>query len=122
MLSEKVRFFLTFFFIYNTGCSMGCLTSSRVAAIKAEIVELDELIAVAKIAYKAALSNSEIETYRFDSGDGSQRADRRSPKQIREEIESLQATRNRLQRKLDGTSNVNMSLRRRRGGYGRNYS
>jgi hypothetical protein len=98
---------------------MGCLTSSQVAAIKAEIAKIDLQITAAETAYLSALGNSEIDEYRFDSGDGSQRAKRRSPKQIREEIEALQATRSRLQRKLDGTSNVNMNLRRRRGGYGR---
>ena len=97
---------------------MGCLTSSQVATIQAEITTLNTQITAAEAAYLSALGNSEIETYRFDSGDGSQRADRRKPKEIREEIESLQATRTRLQRKLSGTSNLNMNLRRRRGGYG----
>ena len=100
---------------------MGCLTASQVAAIKAEIVKLDAFIEAAETAYLSALGNSEISTYRFDSGDGSQRADRRSPKAIREEIEALQSSRDRLARKLLGTSNVNMSLRRRRGGHVRNY-
>lgn len=100
---------------------MGCLTSSQVAAIKAEIAKLDEYIAAAETAYTASLTNSEIEDYRFDSGDGSQKAKRRSPKEIREEIEALQASRNRLQRKLDGTSNVNMNTRRRRYLHGGRY-
>ena len=100
---------------------MGCLSPSQVAAIKAEITILDEQIAAAQTAYLSSLGNAEIETYRFDSGDGSQRADRRSPKQIREEIEALQSSRARLQRELNGTSNVNMNLRRRGGNYGRYY-
>jgi hypothetical protein len=96
---------------------MGCLSPTRVTEIKAEIVKLDELIAVAEAAYLSALTNSEIVEYRFDSGEGSQRTERRSPKQIREEIEALQSTKGRLERKLNGTSNVNMNLRRRRGRY-----
>ena len=95
--------------------SMGCLSASRVAAIKAQIVKLDGFIEAAETAYLSALTNSEHEEYRFDSGDGSQRAKRRSPDKIRIEIEALEATRNRLQRKLNGTSNVNMNLRRVRG-------
>lgn len=97
---------------------MGCLTSTQVAAIQAEIITLDTQIAAFETAYLVAAGNSEIKEYRFNSGEGNQMAERRSPKQIREEIEALKATRSRLQRKLNGTDNVNMNLRRRRnGGY-----
>jgi hypothetical protein len=99
---------------------MGCLPPSQVAAIKAAIAKLDALIDAAYTAYTAALTNSEIETYRFDSGEGSQRADRRAPAEIREEIENLEAARNRLARKLAGTSNTTINWRRRNyRGYGR---
>ena len=101
---------------------MACLSAAKVAAIQTEIADLDALIALARTAYASSLTNSEIETYRFDSGDGSQRADRRSPATIRKEIEALQSQRGRLYRILNGTSNVNMNLRRRRGFYhGRSY-
>lgn len=101
---------------------MGCLTSIQVTAIKAEIADLDELITAIKAAYLASLGNAEVEEYRFDSGDGSQRAKRRKPSELKDEWESLLASKARLQRKLDGTSNVNMTLRRRRNGYnGRSY-
>lgn len=98
---------------------MSCLSSAARAAIRAEIIELDAMIAIVKAAYISSLTNSEVEEYRFDSGDGSQRATRRSPKEIKAEWDDLASSRNRLLRKLNGTSNVNMNLRRRRYGFGR---
>lgn len=101
---------------------MGCLTSTQVAAIQAEITTLNTQIAAFEAAYLAAAGNSEIEEYRFNSGEGNQMAKRRSPKQLREEINALKATKSRLQRKLNGTDNVNMNLRRRSGrGHARSY-
>lgn len=101
---------------------MSCLTSAQVAAIRAEIVTLDAQIAAIEPAYILSLTHSEVEFYEFDSGDARQRAKRRSPKELRVEMEELKASRNRLQRKLAGTSNVSMNLRRRaRSGYGGGY-
>lgn len=98
---------------------MGCLSSTRVAEIKAEIVIIDAQIDAANTALLDSITNSKIQEYRFDSGDGSQRTMYRSPKEINSLINELQSSRNRLQRKINGTSNVNMNLRRKRGGYGR---
>lgn len=95
---------------------MGCLSSAEVTRIKAEIAKLDLQIEAIEAAYLAALPNAEVEEYAFNSGDGRQSAIRRKPKELRLEIEALQASRMRLQRRLDGTLNVNMNLRRRRGG------
>lgn len=97
---------------------MSCLTSIQIAEIKAEIVILDTQIAAAETAYLVSLTNSEVEEYRFDPGAGSQRVSRRSPEEIGRELDKLKAQRNRLRRKLNGTSNVNMNLRRKshRGG------
>jgi hypothetical protein len=100
---------------------MSCLTSAQRTAILAEIADIDEMIAAIKAAYLSALGNSEIETYRFDSGDGSQRADRRSPKELKDQWDDLLAMRGRLVRQLRGTLNVTLNFRRRRGRYGRRY-
>lgn len=97
---------------------MGCLTTSQVNEIKAEIATLDTQITALEAAYLSAIGNAEIEEYRFNSGEGNQTAIRRSPREIRIEIEALKSSRARLQRQLSGTSNVNMNLRRRRGGFG----
>jgi hypothetical protein len=98
---------------------MGCLSSSQVTRIKAAIARLDVLIAAAEDSLLTAVTNAEIETYRFDSGEGSQRADRRNPQEINDLIDDLVGRRNRLQRKLDGTSNTTINWRRRSYGYGR---
>ena len=92
---------------------MSCLTTSQRTAIQSEIDDIDEMIVIIKDAYKSALGNAEIQAYRFDSSDASQRADRRSPKQLKEQWDDLKSERARLQRALNGTSNINMNLRRR---------
>ena len=98
---------------------MSCLTPDEITKIKAEIVDLDAQIKALKTAYLGSIGNSEVESYRFDSGPGSQRVDRRSPKEIRVELENRQIARARLQRTLDGTLNLSISLQRHRGyGYG----
>ncbi len=97
---------------------MGCLTTTQVSVIKAEIAVINTQIAAFETAYLASAGNSEIEEYRFNSGEGNQTAIRRSPSEIRVEIEALKSRRLRLQRQLDGTSNVNLNLRRRRGVFG----
>lgn len=92
---------------------MGCLTATQRATIEAQIVKIDALIAAGEDALLEAIGNSEVEEYRFDSGDGSQRTRRRNPNQINQLIDDLTARRNRLQRKLDGTMNVTLAFRRR---------
>jgi len=100
---------------------MSCLTSSQRTAIIAEIADLDIYITAVKVAYLSSLTNAEIQEYRFDSGDGSQKTIRRKPSELKQEWDDLRSERARLARKLNGTSNVNMNLRRNRGGYyGRN--
>lgn len=97
---------------------MGCLTTTQVNVIKAKIAVIDTQIAAFESSYLDSAGNSEIEEYRFNSGEGNQTAIRRSPSELRKEIEALETRRGRLQRLLDGTSNVNLNLRRRRGGHG----
>ena len=92
---------------------MGCLSAEKRATIEAQIVKIDALIAAGEDALLSAIGNSEIAAYRMDSGDGSQRADRRDPNQINKLIDDLQSRRDRLQRRLDGTANVTLTFRRR---------
>lgn len=100
---------------------MGCLTSAQRAAIQAQIDKIDLQIAAAETALLSSIENSEIETYRFDGGDSSQRVDRRDPNTINKLIDDLTSRRNRLVRKLAGTLNVIMNFRRRRYGNGGRY-
>jgi hypothetical protein len=99
---------------------MGCLTTAKRAEIQAQIDKLDILIAAYDATLLAAATGGEIEEYRFDSGDGSQKAIRRDPNSLNKLLETLQSRRNRLQGELDGTGIVSMKLRRK-AGHGRIY-
>ena len=98
---------------------MTCLTSTQKAVIEAKIEKLNTLIDAAEVALLASVTNSEVEEYRFDSGDGSQKAIRRDPNQIEKLIQSLTSRRDRLIGELAGTLNVVMKFRRNRGGCAR---
>ena len=98
---------------------MTCLTSAEEAVIEAKIEKLNALIDAAEIALLASVTNSEIEEYRLDTGDGSQKAIRRDPNAIEKLIQSLTSRRDRLIRELAGTLNVVMKFRRNRGGCAR---
>lgn len=99
---------------------MVCLSTAARAAIIAEIAEIDEMLAVIKPVYKAALLNGEVQEYRFDSGDGSQKTIRRSLAELKQQWDELKSERNRLNSQLNGGNNVSMAFRRNRGyGFGR---
>lgn len=93
---------------------MGCLTAAQKTEIEDKIEKLNTLIDAAEVALLASITNSEVEEYRFDSGDGSQKAIRRDPNQIEKLIQNLTSRRDRLIRELAGTLNVVMNFRRRR--------
>ncbi len=99
---------------------MVCLSSARRTEIIAEIVKLDALIVVIESTYTSALTNGEVEEYRFDSGDGSQKVIRRSLNELKEQWDDLKSERNRLNSMLNGGNNVSMAFRRKQGcGFGR---
>jgi uncharacterized small protein (DUF1192 family) len=83
------------------------------ARIEAQINTKTAQLAAANASYTAALTNSEIQTYTFDSGEGKQSTTRRKPAEIAAAIRILESEIDRLQRRLDGTSIVNLNLRRR---------
>lgn len=86
---------------------------ATIAQIQAELAELNEQLTAAQTAYKAALANSEVQSYFFDSGEGKQSGTRRKPAEIRKEIESIKSDIASLTQKLNGTGIVRMNLRRR---------
>ena len=96
---------------------MSCITSTERARIVAQITLKQSQLDAANSAYTAALANVEVQTIRFDSGEGSQTTTRRKPSEISAEITRLESEINRLYRRLEGGGIVNMNLRRR--GYGR---
>lgn len=92
---------------------MSCLTAATIASLQDRITTLQTRLAIADLAYDAALT--EIEEYRFDSGVGSQRVRYRKLEELQKAIDSIDARINSLQRRLTGKGISNMSLRRKAG-------
>ena len=61
----------------------------------------------------AEQSNTSVQSYQFDSGDGSQRTTRRKLSEIQDQIERLEATEDWLTRELGGLGLVVTQLRRK---------
>jgi Spy/CpxP family protein refolding chaperone len=88
---------------------MACLTTAEKQQLRDDIADLNEQIA----AINAALKDSAgIESYKLDTGEGSQSTKYRSMKDMLDAKERLVAERNRLQNILRGTGLANMRLRR----------
>lgn len=94
---------------------MSCLSATRIAEIQAQIDRLNTQISAMNDAIDANIAESGIVEYRFQSGDGSQRVERRSVNDLLSTISSMEARRDRLQRTLNGTGIVAMTTRRNRG-------
>ena len=92
---------------------MSCLTAATIASLQDRITTLQTRLAIADLAYDAALT--EIEEYRFDSGVGSQRVRYRKLEELQKAIDSIDSRINSLQRRLTGKGISNMSLRRKAG-------
>lgn len=86
--------------------------SYNTAEIQAQLAQKRSQLAAANAAYEAALGNSEVQTYRFSSGEGDQSTTRRKPAEIRVEIKSLEQEIKRLERRLSGGGLCTMNLRR----------
>lgn len=92
---------------------MSYLDPARRARLDAQIQVKESQLAAANDAYTAALSNSEIQTFTFNSGEGSQSSTRRNPDHILKQIRTLESDLNRLYNQRDGRGVFNMNLRRR---------
>ena len=92
---------------------MSCLSSQEKIAIQQQINQIDEQLVAANASYLECLTNASIKTYQFSGGEGSQSVTRRKPKEIQEVIHVLEASRERLWRKLMGNGIVNIDLRRK---------
>ena len=98
---------------------MPCLPAARRTQLLARYNQITQQLVALNAAYDAAVQNSEVKEYRFDSGEGSQRTERRSPQELWDLIEEMEAAQDRIYRKLYGQALVNMNLRRKRYTYGR---
>jgi len=100
---------------------MGSYQLNRRTALLAEKTQLETDIALLQTAYSSAVTNSEVESYKFDSGEGSQQTKRRSLAEIRKELRYLKAQLNHVLNELAGIGVMNVQLRRNRGGAEDNY-
>jgi wobble nucleotide-excising tRNase len=90
---------------------MTSINTSR-ADLEARRAQYVILLDKAMVAYEDALTTSSLQEYTFNSGDGSQRALRRKPEEIRKEIEALEAAIAQIDKKLNGTGIIHVQLRR----------
>lgn len=90
---------------------MSCLSSSRIAQLKARLTKKLVQETAANLLYDELLTDSN-ESYRFDSGEGSQQAKARKLSEVQKQISTLESEIDRLQNKLSGKGIVNMNLRR----------
>ena len=90
---------------------MSYLSASERARIQALIDTKTAQLAIANETYEKLLAN-EIEEYRFDSNEGSQRARRVKINDLKSQIDSLEAEIERLNRRLKAGGLVSVVLRR----------
>lgn len=90
---------------------MTCLTSTRRATLTARLAKREASLETVEATYDELLANG-VESYRFDSTEGEQQTKRRSLKEVKEQVDSLQAEIDNIRRTLSGTGIVNMNLRR----------
>lgn len=92
---------------------MSCISSTERARIVAQITTKEAQLAALNTAYTAALTASEIKSYKFDTGEGSQSTTRRDPAELYSQIRQIEMQLDRLYRRLNGGGIVNLNMRRR---------
>jgi len=90
---------------------MSYLSTTERARIQALIDTKTAQLAIANATYEKLLAQ-DIEEYRFDSNEGSQRARRVKINDLKTQIDSLEAEIERLNRRLKSGGLVNVVLRR----------
>lgn len=95
---------------------MSCLTASTRSRLLARKTTLETLITAAEAALTSALETGDVESYTFDSGEGSQRTKYRSLEDIQKNLDWLYSRLDFITRRLNGTGIVNLNLRRKRFG------
>lgn len=97
---------------------MSCLSSYLRTKYQADLARVQAQLAEIDTAVTSAMTNGEVEEYRFNSGEGQQMTRRRSLKELLDVQEKLEAKEAKILRKLNGRGLVNMTMRRK--GYGYN--
>ena len=91
---------------------MTCLSTTIRAEKEAELAKYIARLAKYEAALDSALESG-LESYRFDSGEGSQQAKLMSTDKLEKGIGFLQSRINRLSGELRGTGVMTMNMRRR---------
>ena len=94
---------------------MGCLSPTVRARKLAQIEKLEAQLAALEDAYTATLTagGTGLESYRFDSAEGSQQAKLLDVSKLQEQITFIESRINRLRSEVEGTAVVSIDLRRR---------
>lgn len=90
---------------------MSYLSPEERARIEGLIQQKEDQLALANATYSKLLQE-DIEEYRFDSNEGSQRARRMDISKIKDQIDSLEAAIERLKRRLRAAGLTSIVLRR----------
>lgn len=92
------------------------ITAARKARYQARITQLEKNL---ESLYSIQDNFDSVESYKFDSGEGSQQTKFRSISDVMKAISRTEASIDRYYRLLNGTAIVNMNLRRSPCAYGR---
>ena len=84
---------------------------SQRSKLKAKLVKLEAALLIAEETYTKLLA-TDHESYKFDSGDGSQQVKRRSLSELKDQIDELEAEICSIESRLRGSGVVSISLRR----------
>lgn len=93
---------------------MGSYQLNRRTRLLAKKTKLEIAIDALDTAYVSAIENFEVESYRFDSGEGSHQTKRRSPSEIEKQISILEKRLCHVINELAGVGIINVQLRRNR--------
>ena len=91
---------------------MACINSTTRTRLLARLAKREASLVIVEVTYDEALAVN-LEMYRFDSTEGEQTSRRRKLKDIKDQVDSLQAEIDNIRRRLGGQGIVNMNLRRR---------
>jgi hypothetical protein len=89
------------------------ICTSRKAQLQARLVKKQAQLDAANDAYDALIANN-VEDYKFDSNEGSQRAKRRRLEELTKLISTLESEIEALQNRLCGIGVITMNVRRKR--------
>lgn len=108
----RVFFFIDFFKIFSILCHMGYV-SARKIRIQTQLANVQ--LAIENLyTLQLEMSTQSVDSYGFDSGEGSQRTTRKKMTEIQDQIDRLEAKERHLINELYNIGIVNIRLRRKR--------